>query len=132
MTIVLVNGTFDIIHPGHIELLNYAQSLGDFLVVLIDTDRRVNELKGADRPINNQFDRKLLLQNLKAVDKVELFDSVEEFEELCKQYHPDIMVKGSDYRNKPIVGSKYCKEIKFYERTNHSTTKAIQDIINRR
>ena len=90
MTKVLVNGTFDIIHPGHVELLNYAKSLGDYLVVFIDTDRRVSEIKGPDRPINNQSDRKLLLQNLKAVDDVFMFDSVEEFEtlEFCDA-HPE-------------------------------------------
>jgi D-beta-D-heptose 7-phosphate kinase/D-beta-D-heptose 1-phosphate adenosyltransferase len=131
MTKVLVNGTFDIVHAGHVELLNYARSLGDWLLVCIDTDRRVKELKGQSRPINNQYDRQFVLQNLQAVDAVRFFDSAEELEEICKIYQPNVMVKGSDYQGKPIVGSQYCKEIKFYERTSHSTTNTIQDIINR-
>ena len=62
---IFVNGTFDILHPGHIHLLNFARSLGQHLLVAIDTDRRVRELKGPDRPINDQFERILLLSNLR-------------------------------------------------------------------
>jgi rfaE bifunctional protein nucleotidyltransferase chain/domain len=131
MTKIVVNGTFDIVHRGHIELLNYAKSLGDFLLVAIDTDRRVKELKGNQRPINNQQDRMFMLDNLRAVDSVCFFDSTEELEYILKTYQADIMVKGSDYQGKPVVGSQYCKEIKFYDRTEHSTTKTIQDIIDR-
>ena len=132
MTInILVNGTFDIVHRGHIELLNYARGCGQQLIVCIDSDRRVKELKGNSRPINNQDDRKHLLQNLRAVNVVHIFDSAEELEMLCKKYSP-IMVKGSDYKDKPIVGSKYCKEIKFVDLVNgYSTTKTIQNIITR-
>lgn len=132
MAKIIVNGTFDIVHRGHIELLNYAKSLGDWLLVCIDTDRRVKELKGEDRPINNQYDRQFMLQNLQAVDAVRFFDSAEELEEICKNYQPDIMVKGSDYKDKPIVGSQYCKEIKFVDLVNgYSTTNTIKNIINR-
>ena len=132
MAKIIVNGTFDILHRGHIELLNYAKSLGDWLLVCIDTDRRVKELKGEQRPINNQYDRQFMLQNLEAVDAVRFFDSAEELEEICKIYNPDVMVKGSDYKDKPIVGSQYCKEIKFVDLVNgYSTTKTIQNIIAR-
>lgn len=130
MTAVFVNGTFDILHRGHIELLEYAKSLGDLLVVAIDTDERVRQLKGNGRPINNQYDRMFMLDVIRPVDSVYFFNSDEELIELIKQYNP-IMVKGSDYRGKRIVGAEYCKEIKFYDRTPHSTTKTIQDIINR-
>lgn len=131
MTTVIVNGTFDIVHRGHIEMLNYAKSLGDFLVVAIDTDNRVNELKGSNRPINNQWDRMFLLDNIRAVDTVCFFETDLDLIEIIKQYQPDIMVKGSDYINMPILGSEYCKDIRYYDRTSHSTTKTIQDIINR-
>lgn len=132
MVKIIVNGTFDIVHRGHIELLNYAKGLGDWLLVCIDTDRRVKELKGETRPINNQYDRQFMLQNLQAVDAVRFFDSAEELEEICKIYQPDIMVKGSDYKDKPIVGSQYCKEIKFVDLVNgYSTTNTIKNIINR-
>lgn len=133
MSKIFVNGTFDIVHRGHLELLNYARSLGTYLLVAIDSDRRVKELKGNERPINNQEDRVVLLKSLRAVNAVWTFDSDAELENILKAYKPDIMVKGSDYRDKPIIGSQYCKEIKFIELVNgYSTTNKIQDIINRR
>jgi D-beta-D-heptose 7-phosphate kinase/D-beta-D-heptose 1-phosphate adenosyltransferase len=128
---IVVNGTFDILHRGHIEMLEYAKSLGDNLLVCIDTDNRVKELKGPTRPINNQQDRAFMLQSLKCVDMVKFFDSAEELIEILEMYKPDIMVKGSDYKGKPIVGETLCKDIKFYDRTEHSTTDTIQRIINR-
>jgi D-beta-D-heptose 7-phosphate kinase/D-beta-D-heptose 1-phosphate adenosyltransferase len=129
---IVVNGTFDILHRGHIEMLEYAKSLGDHLLVCIDTDRRVKELKGADRPINNQTDRAFMLQSLKCVDEVWFFNSEEELEFILENYHPDIMVKGSDYQDKPIVGAHLCKDIKFYELVkNYSTTQLIQRITDR-
>ena len=132
MTTVVVNGTFDILHPGHVSMLNTARSLGDYLVVCIDTDRRVKELKGESRPINNQFFRKVMLQNLKAVDIVEFFDSQEELIKFFELYKPDIMVKGSDWKGKSILAEKYVKQIHWYDRIEeYSTTKTIQDIINR-
>lgn len=127
---VLVNGTFDIIHSGHLALLNYAKTLSDYLIVAIDTDSRVKKLKGSTRPINSQIERKLLLENLKAVDEVVVFDSDQELIELVKQC--DIMVKGSDYIGKPIVGEDVCKKIIFFDRLNgYSTTEKIHSIINR-
>ena len=132
MTTVIVNGTFDILHPGHVSMLNTARSLGDYLIVCIDTDRRVKELKGNKRPINDQFFRKVMLQNLKAVDIVEFFDSQEELIKLFELYKPDIMVKGSDWKGKSVVAEKYVKQIHWYDRIEeYSTTKTIQDIINR-
>lgn len=133
MTTVIVNGTFDILHPGHIAMLNTARSLGDYLIVCIDTDRRVKELKGDARPINDQYFRKVMLSNIKAVDVVELFDSQEDLIKLIKMYKPDIMVKGSDWKGKSVVAEQYVKEIFWYDRIDeYSSTKIIQDIINRR
>jgi len=132
MTKIFVNGTFDIVHKGHLELLNYSRSLGTYLLVAIDSDRRVKELKGSTRPINTQDDRVMLLKNLRAVNAVWTFDTDDELIKILKAYKPDIMVKGSDYRDKPIIGSQYCKEIKFIDLVNgYSTTNKIQDIINR-
>jgi rfaE bifunctional protein nucleotidyltransferase chain/domain len=133
MKTVMVNGTFDVLHPGHIALLNTARSYGDYLVVAIDTDRRVKELKGEQRPINNQTDRKIMLTNLKAVDIVEFFDSTEELVGLMKRYKPDVYVKGSDWKHDTkSTAHQYCKEVIYYERIQpYSTTKIIQDIINR-
>ena len=126
---VVVNGTFDIIHPGHLALLNYAKSLGDFLIVAIDSDSRVSELKGPQRPINNQSERKLLLENLRAVDKVVIFNSSDELVDIVKQCA--IMVKGSDYRGKSVIGEANCQVIYFDRIDEYSSTKKIQNIINR-
>ena len=127
---VFVNGTFDILHVGHIALLDYAKSLGDQLVVGIDSDDRVRLLKGSNRPINSQLERGTLLSALKSVDEVFVFDTDDELRSLIQAC--DIMVKGSDYRDKPIVGQEICKQIVFFERLNgYSTTNKIQDIANR-
>ena len=131
MKTIFVNGTFDILHPGHVQLLNYARSLGDSLIVAIDSNQRVQELKGKDRPINSEDDRKFMLENLRSVDTVWIFNSDQELEDICRLYNP-IMVKGSDYRGRTIIGQQYCKEIVFYDRIEpYSTTRAIQDIGSR-
>ena len=133
MTTVFVNGTFDLLHSGHIALLNTARSMGDYLIVAIDSDRRVKELKGDARPINAQSERRIILSNLKAVDLVEMFDTDEELIEIIKQYKPDVMLKGSDWKGKPIVGESYVKRIEYYDRIEeYSTTQTIQHIIDRR
>jgi len=130
---VVVNGTFDLIHPGHIHLINYARSLGDFLLVLIDTDQRIQQLKGNQRPIQNQYTRKLILENLKAVDQVFLFGNDTELIRRLEAYQPDIMVKGSDYREKNIIGHQHCKSIVFFERIiEYSTTDTVQKILKNR
>lgn len=129
---IFVNGTFDIIHRGHIEMLNYAKSLGDHLTVAIDDDCRVKRLKGYDRPINKVLDRMFHLKNLKAVDDVVFFDTDLDLEECIIWSGAKIMVKGSDYKDKPIVGSNLVDEIIFYDIVDgYSTTKTIQNIINR-
>ena len=129
---VFVNGTFDVLHLGHLALLNYAKSLGDKLFVAIDSDERVRQLKGSTRPIYDVYQRKVMLLNLKAVDEVEIFSSDEELEMWIKQINPSIMVVGSDWRNKTVIGSQFAKRLEFFERIDeYSSTKTIQDIINR-
>ena len=128
----MVNGTFDILHRGHLELLNFAKSQGYVLLVAIDTDRRVKELKGQDRPINNQEDRKFHLENLKAVDYVLFFDSKEELIEIMQGWQPDIYVKGSDWKGSEGTAHKYSKEVIYYDRVGeYSTTNIIQRIADR-
>lgn len=127
---VFVNGTFDLLHEGHIALINYAKTLGDELNIAIDSDERVKQLKGAERPINNQTERSTLLINLKAVDNVYIFDTDEELEYLVSIH--DVMVKGSDYKDKSIIGQNVCKELVFFDRIDgYSTTQKIQDIVDR-
>ena len=129
---IFVNGTFDILHPGHVQLLNYAKSLGDSLTVGIDSDRRVREKKGPTRPVNSVGDRAYMLQNLKAVDYIVVFDSDEELERCIKTVKPDIMVVGSDWKDKSVIGSMYSAELRFFDRIEeYATTKTIQSIIDR-
>jgi rfaE bifunctional protein nucleotidyltransferase chain/domain len=129
---IFLNGTFDVIHRGHIEIINYAKSLGDVLYVAIDTDDRVREKKGSSRPVNSLKERTFILQNLKAVDYVLDFSNDKALESLVKIINPDIMVVGSDWKNKPVIGSKYAKELKFFDRIDeYSSTKIIQSIIDR-
>ena len=127
MTTVMVNGTFDVLHPGHIALLNTAHSYGDYLIVAIDTDRRVRELKGNSRPINNQNDRRIMLSALKAVDIVELFDSTEDLIGLMKRYQPDVYVKGSDWKqDKKSTAHEYCNQVIYFDRIeDYSSTNII-------
>ena len=129
---IFVNGTFDLLHRGHLELLNYAKSLGDFLCVGIDTDDRVREKKGEKRPIYNQEERKFFLENLKSVDEVKFFSNDDELKDLIKQYKPDIMMVGSDWKGKSVIGSYYASKLIFFDRiSNYATTSTIEDIINR-
>jgi rfaE bifunctional protein nucleotidyltransferase chain/domain len=127
MKTVMVNGTFDVLHPGHIALLNTARSYGDYLVVAIDTDQRVRELKGASRPINNQDDRRIMLSNLKAVDVVEFFDSTEQLVNLMKLYKPDTYVKGSDWQHdRKSTAHQYCNNVIYFNRIgDYSSTNII-------
>ena len=129
---VFVNGTFDLLHPGHISLLNYAKSLGNYVIVGIDTDDRVREKKGPTRPIYNQEDRGLMLIALEAVDEVTYFDSDESLEALVKNIKPDVMVVGSDWKDKSVIGSYWSSELKFFDRIEkYATSKTVQCIIDR-
>ena len=129
---VFVNGTFDLLHPGHISLLNYAKSLGNYVIVGIDTDDRVREKKGPTRPIYNQEDRGLMLVALSSVDEVRYFDSDESLEALVKSIKPDIMVVGSDWKDKSVIGSYWSSDLKFFDRIEeYATSKTVQSIIDR-
>jgi rfaE bifunctional protein nucleotidyltransferase chain/domain len=122
---VWVNGTFDILHVGHIKLLDYASQLGT-LIVGIDTDERVKKLKGNDRPFNNQNDRKIMLESLKFVHQVVLFNSDEELTKIILEHSPDIMLIGDDYKDKNIIGSNHVKQIIYFEKLqNFSSTKIL-------
>jgi len=130
---ILVNGAFDILHTGHIDLLNFAKNLGDYLLVAIDTDERIREHKGNERPVNSIKTREKILINLKSVDEVVAFGSDEELIAIFKEHNPDIRIIGSDWKNKTIVGKEYCKQIIFFERENdESTTKTLDGYVARR
>lgn len=127
--IVFTNGCFDILHMGHIQYLNEAKALGDFLVVAVNTDQSVRRLnKGKNRPINAEMDRALQLAALQMVDAVLLFDE-DTPAEILKQIRPDILVKGGDYKLEEIIGREYAGETKVLElRKGYSTTHLIEKI----
>jgi len=129
---VWVNGCFDILHTGHLDLLEYAKCVGDChntLIVGIDTDRRVKELKGDKRPLNTQEDRKRFLAALEIVNDVYIFDTADELRNLVKQNEIDFMVVGDQYRDKEVIGSENSKYgVLYYTVDERSTTNIIDKI----
>ncbi|ARR01643.1 D,D-heptose 1-phosphate adenosyltransferase / 7-phosphate kinase [Campylobacter vicugnae] len=127
-TLVFTNGCFDIMHIGHISYLQKAKMLGDILVVGLNSDNSVRELKGKDRPVNVQYDRAAMLCAMEFVDFVVIFDELTPHE-LIKAIKPDILVKGADYKDKEIVGSEFAKRVELIEFIEgKSTTKIIEKI----
>lgn len=125
MSKVWVNGTFDVLHFGHLKLLEFASSYG-YVTVGIDSDNRVKKMKGDYRPFNSQDIRKFFLKSLKYVDNVVIFDDENQLENNIKLYKPDVMVLGNDYLNKNVVGKKYVNKIIFFDKIeNYSTTKIL-------
>lgn len=106
MTRVFTNGCFDLLHAGHVRLLEYARSLGDELIVGINGDASVKRLKGPGRPINTLDDRVAVLRSLRAVDKVFVFDD-DTPEALICEVAPDILVKGPEAARGPIPGAEW-------------------------
>ena len=124
---IWVNGCFDILHRGYFELFNYAKSLGNVLVVGVDSDEKITQDKGPDRPYNKLEDRVYALESLKAIDKVMVFDNKEHLEWLVEITKPDILVVGSDWKGKEIVGGQYAKEIVYFDRIgDYSTTDILK------
>ena len=126
MKIVWTNGCFDILHRGHVELFKYAKSLGDWLVVGIDTDERVRAAKGDSRPFNTIGDRAAMLESIKYIDEIRTFDTDDELDTQVLLSGAEIIVVGSDYKNKEVIGSRHAQEIKFFDRIEgYSTTKIL-------
>jgi rfaE bifunctional protein nucleotidyltransferase chain/domain len=122
---VWINGTFDVLHLGHLILISEAFNLGS-LKIGIDSDKRIRDIKNKFRPINSEHERKEMLLALRGVDSVDIFNSEEELADLIKSYSPDYFVIGSDYKDKKIVGSEFAKEIVFIERIRgYSSTEKI-------
>ena len=126
--IVWCNGTFDILHPGHIEMFKVGKSLGDKLIVATDTDEKIRQDKGSSKPVNNLCDRISMLQAIKYIDEVLYFGNRKELEGLIELYSPDILLLGDDWKGGDVVGRQYAKEVKFLPRLNYSTTKIIEKI----
>lgn len=128
MKTVWTNGCFDILHRGHIEMFKFAKSLGDQLIVGLDTDEKVKEAKGDDRPFNTLIDRELVVSSIRYVDETFPFNSQKQLEYLIKSINPDILVVGSDWEGKYVVGAEYAKEVVFFPRVDgYSTTKVLKN-----
>ncbi|MCK4307109.1 adenylyltransferase/cytidyltransferase family protein [candidate division WOR-3 bacterium] len=111
-TVVFTNGVFDLIHPGHLYILEKAKALGDKLIVGLDSDRNVQRLdKKPKRPVNNQEIRKKVVEALQWVDEVRVFDDHNELKTMLREIQPDFMVKGGDYRKEQIVGAKIVEDL---------------------
>tara|TARA_X000001388_G_C2175025_1_gene101319 strand:+ start:126 stop:515 length:390 start_codon:yes stop_codon:yes gene_type:complete len=124
---IWVNGCFDVLHKGHIELFKHAASLGDRLIVGIDTDERVRAAKGPSRPINSVEDRKAVLESIKYIDHVVTFSTDKELEYWVDFWKPRYMVVGSDWQGKTVVGERYAQAVKYYKRIgDYSTTKILE------
>ncbi|MBU3680084.1 MAG: D-glycero-beta-D-manno-heptose 1-phosphate adenylyltransferase [Candidatus Kapabacteria bacterium] len=108
-TVVFTNGVFDILHAGHTTYLDAARALGDVLVVGLNTDASVKRLKGPERPINTQADRATVLQALRSVDHVVLFEQDTPLD-VITAIVPDVLVKGGDYTRETIVGADLVEE----------------------
>jgi|TARA_B100000287_G_scaffold412637_1_gene443307 D-beta-D-heptose 7-phosphate kinase/D-beta-D-heptose 1-phosphate adenosyltransferase len=132
MITVWTNGCFDILHPGHIELFKVAKSLGDRLIVGVDTDEKVSKDKGPERPINNLEYRKAMLESIKYIDVVLPFGSRMELEQSIQLYSPDILLIGGDWRNGDVVGREFAKEVRFFNRVGeYSSTNVINSITSK-
>ena len=127
MRVIWTNGCFDILHRGHIELFKFCKSQGDYLVVGIDTDKRVKQNKGPDRPFNKEEDRSFFLESIKYIDKVVMFSSDEELEQRLVENGVDIMIVGSDWQGKRVVGEEKVNKILFFDRIGtYSTTNILE------
>ena len=125
---IFTNGCFDVIHRGHLELFEYAKSLG-YLYVGVDSDAKVKLDKGKDRPYNKLKDRIKMLQSLRSIDEVRSFNDTQGLEDLIKEISPDILVIGSDWRGKKVIGTQYATKLQFFERINgYSTTSILKYI----
>ena len=126
--IIFTNGCFDILHAGHVRYLETAKSYGDVLILGLNSDRSVTELKGEGRPINMQMDRAYILAALEAVDYVVVFDDDTPYD-LIKTIKPHVLVKGGDYEGKKVVGQDIANELKLVQFVDgKSTTKTIEKI----
>jgi len=132
--IVFTNGCFDIIHRGHIEYLKQARTLGNFLILGLNSDESVKRIKGKNRPYQKEIDRAEILNNLRTVDIVTIFNEDTPLKLIC-ELKPDILVKGGDYNLNSIVGAAEVRSwggevkiIPFLE--GYGTSKLIDKIVN--
>ncbi len=126
--IVFTNGCFDILHAGHVSVLEFSRNKGDVLVVGVNSDASVRRLKGPTRPVNTEKDRALVLAALESVSYVCVFEEDTPYN-LIKQVRPDVLVKGGDYKPSEIVGREFAgKVVRFALLKGRSTTGIIKKV----
>lgn len=135
IAVVFTNGVFDLLHIGHLKVLNTASNEGDVLIIGLNSDQSVRELKGPDRPIVNQEDRAAILLNLKCVDYIIIYDNPSVYE-LVHFIKPDVLVKGGDYTIDQVVGYEIVRSyggkiVLVPPEESRSTTRTIETVISR-
>ena len=125
MKTVFVNGTFDILHPGHIELFRVARSLGDRVIVATDSDCKIKKDKGQTKPINDLCYRVSMLKSIKYIDVVHYFHDRSGLESLIRLYRPDILLLGGDWEGGDVVGKDLAKEVRFLPRVGDYSSSAV-------
>jgi D-beta-D-heptose 7-phosphate kinase/D-beta-D-heptose 1-phosphate adenosyltransferase len=129
--IVWVNGCFDVLHLGHLKLLEFAKKKGDLLYVGLDSDHRITHAKGKGRPYNNWETRCEMMKAIRWVDEVSIFDTDYQLERLIEKHNPYTMVIGEEYEDKRIIGAEFCQTITFFPRYNDLSTTNFINNINR-
>ena len=129
--IVWCNGTFDILHPGHMQLFKVARSLGDKVIVATDTDEKIKEDKGEHRPVNDLCYRVAMLEAIKYIDVVLTFGNRQELEGLIQLYTPDILLLGNDWQGGDVVGIEHAKGVRFLPRVGgYASSKTLNKMKN--
>lgn len=135
---VLVNGCFDVLTPGHFNLLMYARQLADYdhVIVALDDDLKIMADKGLQRPIFTVHERAKALLDLKIngkplVNRLEFFETNRVLENIIRRIKPDILLKGSDWKGKKIIGEEFAGQVVFFERLDYSTTDIIQRVLEK-
>lgn len=124
MKTVLITGSYDLVHIGHLRLLKFAKTLGR-VCIATDTDERIRKLKGPTRPFNTLNDRIEFLYGLKDIDEVFSFNSDKELIQICENMSPDYRIVGSDHELNKVIGKEYCKEVIVFQRIPGYSTTAI-------
>jgi D-beta-D-heptose 7-phosphate kinase/D-beta-D-heptose 1-phosphate adenosyltransferase len=127
LKIIFTNGCFDILHSGHIKLLQYAKNKGDILIVGLNSDESIRNIKGNNRPINDINERKTMLSLFSFIDYIIIFNDDTPLS-IIKEIKPNIIIKGGDYNKNNIIGKEYCDEILLF---NFIENKSSTNIINK-
>tara|TARA_B100000287_G_scaffold5037_2_gene4930 strand:+ start:9674 stop:10072 length:399 start_codon:yes stop_codon:yes gene_type:complete len=132
MRLGFINGCFDVLHVAHVRMLKFAKSKCDYLLVALDEDERIAKAKGTSRPFNNLEDRIEMIRAIRFVDEVRSFSTDSQLRSLVNLYQPDVMIIGSDWQGKEIIGSEHAKEVVYFGRIDgYSTTRILQSSSDR-